>query len=223
MQQRRTILGPALAASLVSGLVLVTLLGLSASGDSPAVSIADFLLQIVAVVAAFAVLIGVVNLLVSVHLRRFLRFQRGWLYSLITVITAVAVVMVYAMDEGERWSGDLEGERLTPRLFQVIQITLESALAGLILFFLVYAVYRLMRKKVTWTYALFSAVVLVTLVGWIQLDGLEKLADFRDWVFNVPVLAGTRGLLIGIGLGTVVTGIRLLLAQERIYRRPPQL
>lgn len=223
MERRRTIiLGPALSAALVSSLILITILGLLASEGSPLALISEFMLQLVAVVAAFAVMIGIFNLLVSVHLRRLIQFRRGWFYSLITIAAAIGVIVVYGLDEGDRWQGDLKGEQLTPRLFQVVQITLESALAGLILFFLVYAAYRLMRTHVTWTNALFSAVVLVVLVGWIQLDRLSDLADFRQWVLDVPVTAGTRGLLIGIGLGTVMVGIRILMTQERIYRQPPQ-
>jgi hypothetical protein len=60
--------------------------------------------------------------------------------------------------------------------------------------------------------------VLVVLLGASQFEGLADLASFRDWLVEIPVAAGTRGLLIGIGLGTVTVGVRLLLAQDRFYR-----
>jgi hypothetical protein len=222
VRRRRSILGSALPAALVSGLALIIILGLLSGGQGALAVFADFLLLLVAVVAAFAVLIGVFNLLVTVHLRRWLRFQRGWFYSLITILSALGVVLIYAFDKGKRWTGDLKNEQVSPRLFQVVQVTLESALAGLILFFLVYAAYRLMRSRVTWTNALFTTVILISLIGWIKLERLSGIADLRQWIFDVPVTAGTRGLLIGIGLGTVTAGIRLLLAQDRLYGQPSQ-
>jgi hypothetical protein len=40
---------------------------------------------------------------------------------------------------------------------------------------------------------------------------------FRDWVVNVPVMAGSRGILLGIALGTIVSGLRLLVGVDRPY------
>jgi hypothetical protein len=44
------------------------------------------------------------------------------------------------------------------------------------------------------------------------------LTQIRDWVLSVPVSAGTSGILIGVALGTVVVGLRLLLGQDRSFR-----
>jgi hypothetical protein len=40
----------------------------------------------------------------------------------------------------------------------------------------------------------------------------------RDWLLAVPVSAGARGILLGIALATVVTGVRVLIGQDRSYR-----
>lgn len=218
MQKRRA-RSSSIVAAFVSGLALITILGLLDQNEGVLAITADGMLQLVAVTAAFAILIGIFNLLASVHLRRLLRLRRGWVYSLFTLLAAVGVVVVYFLDENEFWSGDLEGETLSPRLFQVLQITLESALAGLILFFLVYAAYRLLRSRVTWSNLLFVITVLVILLGWLP---SSNAAGLRDWVLQVPATAGARGLLIGVGLGTVVVGIRILTAQDRIYKSTPR-
>ena len=34
---------------------------------------------------------------------------------------------------------------------------------------------------------------------------------------TVPALAGTRGIILGVALGTVVTGLRLLMGIDRPY------
>ena len=64
---------------------------------------------------------------------------------------------------------------------------------------------------------LFLAVVAVVLLGSTPLVGLEWLADVRDWIVNVPGMAGMRGLLLGVALGTVITAIRVFLTVERPY------
>lgn len=222
MEKKRFRLGAALSVSLVSGLALVTIFGLLASDDSGLAIISDFLLQFVAVIAAFAVLVGVLNLLVFVHLSRFFRREdgkSGLIYSFVTILSAIVVIIVYIMDRSNRWTGDLKDQEITPRLFNVVQITLESALAGLILFFLVYAAYRLMHKSYTWSNVVFIGAILIVLLGWLPVGGLSDLADVREWLLKVPVTSGARGLLIGIGLGTVVIGVRVLLAHDSIYRQ----
>lgn len=218
MRRRRARSGSVLAA-FASGLAFITILGLLNQGESALAVTTDGLLQLVAVTAAFAVLIGIFNLLIGVHLLRLLRLRRGWLYSLMTILAAVGVVSVYILDKNEFWSGDLEGETLSPRLFQVLQVTLEAALAGLIFFFLVYAAYRLLRSRVTWSSLLFVVTLLVVLLGWLP---SSNGAGLRDWILQVPATAGARGLLIGVALGTVVVGIRILTAQDRIYKSTPR-
>ena len=219
--RRESTLGNAISTAVLIGLALLTIIGLLAEdSESIPALFSAFLLQTVAIVAAFAVFIGVMNLMVSVHLRRLLRFGRGWFYSLITVLSGLVVVIVYGLDRTDAWEGDLKGEELTPELFNVVQISLESALAGLVLFFLVFAAYRLLRNRVSIANVLFVASLLVVLVGWLPLDpdNMEMLTEFRQWLLDIPVTSGARGLLIGIGLGTLTVGVRLLIAQERVNR-----
>lgn len=218
MNKRRSIIGSAFSTAFVSSLILLTIWGLLADpGDTIGILI-DGLLQLVVVAAAFAVLLGVLNLLIFVHLRRLLEGQNA-LNSFALLISAIAVVGVYVADQSELWEGDLQGEQLSPYVFQVTQITLESSLAGLVLFALVYGAYRMLHRRFNWSYLLFIGAMLIALVGWLPLDGFDEVADVRDWLLEIPVTAGTRGLLIGIALGTVTIGIRLILGQERFYQR----
>ncbi|MGQ9850707.1 MAG: hypothetical protein ACUVSU_11735 [Aggregatilineaceae bacterium] len=206
-----------LSSVLVISIGLTTLIGLStAEGTSPA-NFAAFMLRLTSVTAAVAVFVGVINLL-AVHWGRMRRSERGWPYSLLTVIAALAVLVLRVLDRADMWSGDLEGEQMSERIFEAVQVSLESALAGLVLFFLVYAAYRLMRRRVTGWSLVFTGALLLALVGWIPLDGTEVLADAREWLIRVPVSAGARGILIGVGLGTVAAGVRALTGQDRSIR-----
>ena len=195
----------------------VTVIGLlSDEGSAPAV-LMTFTIQMIAVVAAIAVLIGVLNL-TAVHLGRFAHAEHGWPYSVVMLFVMVAVIVLSILDRAEIWSGELEGEQISLRVFEAVQVSLESALAAILAFFLVFAAYRLMRRRVTVWSLVFSVTLIVVLVGWIPFEELDVLADVRDWLVRVPVSAGTRGLLIGVGLGTLMVGIRVLLGQDRSYK-----
>jgi hypothetical protein len=206
-----------LATVTVISMALVTLIGLSASEGTAPANLAQFLIRLVAVIAAIAVIVGIFNL-IAVHMGRFVRSERGWPYGLITLVVALAVIVLRILDRAGIWSGDLEGEQMSVRVFESVQVSLESALAALILFFLIYAAYRLMRRGVTVWYVLFSAAAIVALVGWIPFKHLDALADVRDWLVRVPVGAGARGILIGVGLGTVMVGVRVMIGQDRSVR-----
>lgn len=196
---------------------LITLIGLLSEEGSTSADTAQFLIQLVTVIAAVAVLVGLVNL-AAVHLGRFVRAEHGWPYSLLVLATALTVGVLRILDRAEIWSGDLEGEQISVRVFESVQVSLESALAALLVFFLVYAAYRLMRDRVTAWNLLFSLTVIVVLVGWIPFEDMDVLRDVRDWVVRVPASAGTRGLLIGVGLGTLTVGVRVLIGQDRSFR-----
>lgn len=220
-RRRRIRLGSVLLAAIAIPVALLTLLGLERFPLLPddlnagVVSISQLLIQVVSTVGAIAVIIGVMNLS-GVHLRNLRRGLSGF-YSLITLLTLVAVVAVRILERaGALQAG--EGPTLSLTLMDALQVAVESALSGILVFFLVYAAYRMMRRRVTFWGLLFVATVVVVLVGYSQRPGLEFLSALREWILNVPVNAGTRGLLLGVAIGTVVIGVRLLIGQDRTFR-----
>ncbi len=206
-----------LSTTVMISMGIVMLIGLLSDSDTPMGIMATFTLQFVKVVIAIAVALGLLNLL-AVHFGRMRRGEYGWPYSLIAVLTAIGIITLRVLDRAEIWSGDLEGEQMSERVFEAVQVSLESALAALLVFFLVYAAYRLMRRRVTIWHLAFSLTAMVVLVGFIPLDNLDVLRDTRDWLVRIPAGAGARGILIGVGLGTVTVGARVLLGQDRSYR-----
>ena len=215
MRRHRLLNLLATATAMIAGIVMLA--GLLSDADSDARTLSALVLRLVAVTIAITVLIGVLNLL-GVHLGRFTRAERGWPYSIVILLVAVGVVVLRILDRAEIWSGDLEGEQLSPRVFEAVQVSIESALAALVVFFLVFAAYRLMRRSVSVWSVLFTAAVVVALVGWLPLEELDVLADLREWMMRVPVSAGARGILLGVRLGTVTVGVRVLLGQDRSLR-----
>lgn len=207
-------LGAAITTAITISVGLFTVLGLLVTEDMGGLSaaadelsgIANFFLQLTTITIALTVLIGIINLL-SVHLGRLAGRKPGFVYSLVLVLSFL-LVLVTTVSERET----------SMILLETVQISIESALAGLLFFALVYGAYRMMRRRVTWSGVLFVAVVLIVLVGALPFSGLERVTETRDWLLATPVSAGARGILLGIALATIVTGVRVLIGQDRSYR-----
>jgi len=212
----------ALTSAIAIGFGLITLVGLLIPGDVALViggapvsftPILNLLLQLVVITVALTVLIGILNLL-AVHIGRIFGRKGGWGYSIVLVLSTLVVI---GLTIAERANPPGQ-QSLSMMLLESVQVSIESALAGLVLFALVYGAYRMMRRRVTWWGMLFTVVLLIILIGALPLPGATGLFSLRDWLLAVPVSAGARGILLGIALATVVTGVRVLIGQDRSYR-----
>lgn len=222
-------LGSALATALVMVIGFITFFGLvggnSLGGLSTVVNafalpnIANAFLRLTVITLAITVLIGILNLL-RVHLGRV--FGRGKPFSqrinsLILVLSAIGVMLLGILER----TGTLTASPApTTILLEGVQVSIESALAGLVLFALVYGAFRLMRRRVTGSGLLFTVVLLVILIGALPFTtpGMRVVSSIRDWLLVVPVSAGARGILLGIALAVTVAGARVLIGQDRSYR-----
>lgn len=168
--------------------------------------LASIFLQLATITLALTVLIGILNLLI-VHMGRIYRRRKGALYSVVLILSFVLVIGTYFV------------QRATSLfLLETVQVSIESALAAVVLFSLVYGAATLLRRRTSITGILFLLVVLIILLGALPIDGLDRLTAVRDWLNAVPVNAGVRGILIGIGLATFVAGVRVLIGQDRSFR-----
>lgn len=199
-------IGAALATAIAIGFGFLTLWGL-VSGSGLVFGITNVLLQLTMITIGVTILLGILNLF-GVHLRKLGQRSRGWFYSLVVIVSAAVVLVLWAL--GRRDANQM--------LMETVQVSIESALTGLIVFALVFGAFRMMRRRVTWSAVLFTLALLVILVGALPLAEVGWLPQFRNWLLAVPVSAGARGILIGIALATVVTAVRVLIGQDRSYR-----
>ncbi len=195
-----------LATAIAIGFGLLTVWGLIA-GSGPIFNITNIVLQLTVITVATTILIGILNLF-GVHIRRVTRRERGWVYSIALVVSAAVVLILWL----------LGAQSTNAMLLETVEVSVESALAGLVVFALVYGAYRMMRRRVTWSGVLFTLVLLIVLLGALPLPQVAFLSDVRNWLLAVPVSAGARGILLGIALATIVTGVRVLIGQDRSYR-----
>lgn len=166
----------------------------------------NVLIEWAVIVAAFAFVLGLLNIL-HVHGGRVVRARKGWFYSLVLLLAALAACIPPILYGP---SGTL-----TQQMFDHVIGPLGASLAGLVVFTLTLAAFRLLRVRRSVGAVLFVMIVAVVLLGSTPFVGLEWLADARDWIINVPGMAGGRGLLLGVALGTVITALRVLMGSDR--------
>jgi hypothetical protein len=157
------------------------------------------------IVAAFAMVLGFLNVLI-VHLDKILRFKQGWLYSISLVLTMM-IVLILGLIEGPQGP-------LTNQIFQYVLFPLQATIFSLLAFFVASAAYRTFRLR-SWESALLVITGVIVLLGQIPL--WKTLTTFKEWILEVPSMAGARGILLGVALGTVATGLRVLLGIDRPY------
>ena len=182
------------------------------------------LLSIVSLLAAWAVLAGAANL-VLVHARKFLNQAPGWFYSLWVLIGFLLVIIANIAAPFLGW-GSGAGNQANTWIFSNVVAVGGAALAGLVAFFLVFAAYKVLRTRrspMTVIFVISVVLALIVLAPWpsfVPNPNLTSSATVRDLltaIVRVPAMAGARGLLLGITLGAIATGIRVLLGLDRPY------
>ena len=166
----------------------------------------DRLVEWAVIVAAFAFVLGLFNVL-RVHGGRVIRLRKGWFYSLVLLLAALAAWIPPV----------LYGPSGTPtqQMLDYVIGPLGASLAALVAFTLALAAFRLLRARRSVGAVFFILIVAVTLLGSTPFIDLGWLADVRDWIVNVPGMAGGRGLLLGAALGTVITALRVFIGSDR--------
>ncbi len=173
-------------------------------------ALVNHLVHSAAIVAAFALFMGLLNL-TRFHLTRIRARSAESIYSIVLVGALVVTLLLGFISGGPNslWMR---------RVFDSVLFPLQAAIYSLLALFIVMAVYRAFRIRNVES-ALFVIFAIVVLLGQTPAGTLlwEELPVVKDWVFDVPVLAGTRGILLGVALGSIATGMRVLLGMDRPY------
>ena len=95
----------------------------------------------------------------------------------------------------------------------------EAALMGILTISLLYAAIRLLRRRVDVMGIVFliSAVLIIFSSINLPFGNIPGLHTFGRWVTQVLALGGARGILIGVALGALTTGLRILIGADRPY------
>lgn len=163
------------------------------------------------ILAAFALILGLFNVL-AVHFRRIRDRQQCWRYSPFLIV-ALVVVLVFGLLDIRGAEGNV-----VRGIFWNLIFPVQATIASLLAFYVASAAYRAFRAR-----SLESAVVLavgvIVLLGQVPVGVYlwDRLPTIKAWILEVPTTAGARGIILGVALGTVATGLRVLLGIDRPY------
>lgn len=188
--------------------VFVTAWG-GGSGLAQAINgVGYFLVSWAAIITAFALFLGFANV-VSVHWSRIRTQKPGAVYSIVLLISLFGTL---ALGIGGPLSANGQF------IFNYILQPLEATLFALLALFIATAAFRAFRVRnmETFFFVLFALIVLLGQVP-VSIYLWPEFPVIKDWILNVPTLAGVRGILLGVALGVIATGLRVLVGADRPY------
>ena len=169
------------------------------------------------IIVAFTFVLGVANVL-QLHSRKIARRAPDWPYSIVLVggLLGMAGLGIFHSHD------DPHAPFLW--LYDTVYDPLSATMFALLAFFITSAAYRAFRARSTEAVLLLGAAILVMLgqvpVGaamWGPDSFLGGFPGVKDWIMEVPNLAGKRAVLMGAALGAISTGLRVILGLERAH------
>lgn len=188
-------------------------------------------------IAAFMIGLGIFSLL-RIHLRRFAKQQKDWFFSLVLLISLVAMVVFGYWDWSQRQTP--EGAKLAvgvgwgfPQkgfdlLFDGLFQQMEAAMFSMVAFYILSAAYRAFRARSTEASILLITALIVMLsnLGVVTLlwdksplvtsvSSNFKLTEIALWIQSYLQVPAIRGIDFGVGVGLLAMGVRLWLSLEK--------
>jgi hypothetical protein len=169
------------------------------------------LLHWAVILAGVAGLVGIGNLF-SVHYQKIRRREKGWGNSL-TLLFAMLVTLLVGVIFGP-------SSAWMQAAVETIILPVEASLMALLAVTLVYASIRLLRRRADFMSILFLGTAALTLLTSVSLPLIGGIPILGDWIRTLLMIletGGARGLLLGVALGALTTGLRALFAADRPY------
>lgn len=162
------------------------------------------------IIFAVTMLVGGISVLKH-HSSKVSSRRPDTIYSLITVfgvlfMIGAAAVFGTGVDSPYQWA------------FNNLQAPMQATMFSLLAFFVASAAYRgfRIRSRPAFVLALTAIIVLIGRSAFGDLIS-DRLPELAGWFLNNPSSAAKRGILIGVGLGSVATALRVILGIERSY------
>jgi len=161
------------------------------------------------IIFAFTLLVGVVSF-VRVNLKSIER-REDRPYRTVSLLGLVSMPVLALL-----WG--IKGGSPFMWMFDNVQVPMQSTVFALLAFFVASASYRGFRAR-----SLPAGVLLVSallaLLSRSDLGGMvhDYLTPVAEWVRNNPSMSARRAILIGIGLGSLTTSLRVILGIERTW------
>jgi len=193
------------------------------------------------ILTAFLFGLGIFSLL-RVHLMRISRRHTDWGFSIVLLVSMVAMVLFgywdYSTRRGEggaildnpaNWGLANFGRDF---LFEGLLQQMDAAMFSIIAFYILSAAYRAFRVRSVEATILLSTALLVMLslmgaVAFVWDESVKgiangnpfllnfQLTEISAWIRNTFQTASLRGIAFGVGIGALAMGLRLWLSLER--------
>ncbi|MFA6583005.1 MAG: hypothetical protein WCS77_01805 [Elusimicrobiaceae bacterium] len=178
----------------------------------------------VLIMAFFAYFLGMYSIFAP-NLRKIANQADGWGYSVVLFLGVGIGVATGLLSHARQMAPD---GSLTSFgwMYNYMYYPLNATMYSLLGFFIVSTSFRAFRVKGGPALVLFiSAVILIfgrvplgqmlwaKFFGWTHVS----VSQIVEWVMNYPVIAGKRGIMIGIALGSIAASIKIIAGIEKQY------
>lgn len=162
------------------------------------------------IIAGMAVLVGILNL-VSVQMEKTRTKQKGGMYGALLVIS-----LIVTFGLGLVFGPDHSMMRVA---VEAVIVPVEASLLAILAVTLVYASIRLLRRRADVMGVIFLVTVVLFLIA-VMPTPFGPIPVLDQLILGIAGMisnGGARGLLIGVALGTLLTGLRVLFGIDRPY------
>jgi hypothetical protein len=184
------------------------------------------------IVAAFALPLGVVNVL-QIHSRKIARRQEGWFYSVVLLASLLlmggaGILGAFGFPSGGIGKNPDGSSTPFDWMFGNLFFPLQGTMFALLAFFMASAAYRAFRiRSFQATLLLIAAVIVMlgripfgeTMLSWLPESwaGSTWLPSLTNWIMDKPNSAAQSGIIIGAALGAASMSLRVILGLETSF------
>lgn len=171
-------------------------------------TVSSELQQWIIIVAAAAIVLGVVNV-GRIHVKKVTRREKDWGYS-IPLLFGLGLMGSIGLIFGIQPGG------LFDFLYLNSYVPMQGTMFALLAFFIASAAYRAFRIR-SLEAGLLAVAALLVMIGRVPIGHAisPELPEISEWIMNFPNLAAKRAILIGAALGAISTGLKIILGLER--------
>jgi len=178
----------------------------------PLLAVRALLISWAILIGGFAALVGVLNLM-QVHFLKVRRRDVSWPYSLILLISLfITLALGLVLGPAHAWM---------QLAVQAVIFPVEASLMAVLAVTLAYAAIRLLRRRTDLMTVVFLVSALVIMGVGLSLPFVGQIPVLGDmlgpWLSFGLVAGGARGILLGMALGGLLTGLRVIFAMDRPY------
>ena len=206
----------------IGWLVLISFLPLDRSNPLVAslVNVRAMLIEWALILAAFALLLGYINL-IAVHIRR---VQQGEsiFYSIALIVSSWFALGLWggsvlrALQAGLPLENAIRGMDSLDGVFNLIIAPAQSALGALLAILVAVAGFRALRTRRSAGMLLFVLTAIIVALTQPAVPPIGAvLRPIRELLIDPVTTGGLRGLLLGVALGSIVVGLRLLVGADK--------